>query len=262
MLKHFHDFEFEDILEVGVERGVYSECILENIQMKTFHLLDLWGSKSSASHADSCLDIPLDVNEARYDLVKNKFAKELSLEKVKMHRNLSEDIPKLFDRDSLDFIYLDAGHTYETVKHDMMNCFEHLKEGYFLLGHDFTGNPEELKRSGFGVLKAVLEFTKNNDLQILAYSTDINPSFIAIKNPDSNAGKNNKLKFIESIQNADDILIEFDDAFTEQCSIVGTACFNHAGNWIKRCRDGYENTFSWRITSPLRKVRSLINNFK
>ena len=67
---------------------------------------------------------------------------------------------KLYQNESLDFVFIDASHTYENVKNDIMSWLPKVKKGCYIGGHDY-GNPEEHN----GVKKAVDEiFSKNIEI--------------------------------------------------------------------------------------------------
>jgi hypothetical protein len=59
----------------------------------------------------------------------------------------------------LDFVYLDADHTYEAVKADIAAWWPKVRVGGTLGGHDYIG----IERFGvtFGVIRAVDEFVKS-----------------------------------------------------------------------------------------------------
>ena len=63
--------------------------------------------------------------------------------------------PKLFENESLDFIFIDACHDYECVVDDLNAWFPKLKKNGIIAGHDYY--------AGFyGVEKAVNEFFYEN----------------------------------------------------------------------------------------------------
>lgn len=64
----------------------------------------------------------------------------------------SVDASHLFADESLDFVFIDAGHTYEDVYRDLRAWYPKVKPGGVFAGHDYT-------HKGFpGVAKAVHEF--------------------------------------------------------------------------------------------------------
>jgi cephalosporin hydroxylase len=49
----------------------------------------------------------------------------------------SEDASKTFDDDSVDFIFIDANHTYESVMNDLKCWYKKIKPGKIISGHDY-----------------------------------------------------------------------------------------------------------------------------
>jgi hypothetical protein len=81
-------------------------------------------------------------------------------------RMSSMEAVKLYEDESLDFIFIDASHEYEDVKYDINYWFPKLKKGCVISGDDYN-NP------GFpGVAKAVNEFFSNNNIHLnVSYQT-------------------------------------------------------------------------------------------
>ena len=90
--------------------------------------------------------------EAVNDLLK-KFVKNVHLIKGN-----SNKILKKIDMKKIDFVFLDGGHEYETVKNDLDNCLEVVKKSGTILCDDYNlGN-------ALGVKKAIDEFIQLNNL--------------------------------------------------------------------------------------------------
>jgi hypothetical protein len=96
----------------------------------------------------------------------------------------SKEASKLFNDESLDFVYIDANHTYEAVKEDLKCWYDKVRVGGVVMGHDYLpdyfyegkeeknqalytypeGKPEESKFTGmYGVNPAVNEFADENN---------------------------------------------------------------------------------------------------
>lgn len=67
---------------------------------------------------------------------------------VKAMKMKSADAAELYENNSLDFVYIDASHDYESVKEDILSWYDKVKIGGIIGGDDF-GWP--------GVESAVLE---------------------------------------------------------------------------------------------------------
>ena len=87
---------------------------------------------------------------------------------VELHRGYSHNILKVIDLSSVDFCFLDGGHTYETVKNDLTIILSKIKKKSIILIDDYN-------QSKYGVKKAVDEI-KNN------YYYELLDRFILIRN--------------------------------------------------------------------------------
>ena len=62
-------------------------------------------------------------------------------------------------------MYIDASHFYQDVKEDVRLAYDHVKPGGVVGGHDFTAHYD-------GVVRAVLEFSDDNDLLLQGNNND------------------------------------------------------------------------------------------
>jgi hypothetical protein len=75
----------------------------------------------------------------------------------------SVDAAKLYGDNSLDFVWIDAGHTYRDILDDLEAWYPKVKIGGLIAGHDYV--PEH-PVSWAGVVRAVSEFFKGKPLEI------------------------------------------------------------------------------------------------
>ena len=92
--------------------------------------------------------------EAVKDLLK-KFEKNIHL-----IQGNSNKVLKKIDMNKIDYVFLDGGHEYNTVKNDLDNCIEVIKKGGTILCDDYNLG------SAPGVKKAIDEFVEKNQLNI------------------------------------------------------------------------------------------------
>jgi predicted O-methyltransferase YrrM len=71
--------------------------------------------------------------------VYDEFVKNMQpvLDKINIVRELSVDAAKQFPDHSLDFVFIDASHDYESVKEDFEVWFPKMKKGGMMAGHDY-----------------------------------------------------------------------------------------------------------------------------
>ena len=92
--------------------------------------------------------------EAVKDLLK-KFEKNVHL----IQGNSNKVLNKM-DMSKIDYVFLDGGHEYNTVKNDLDNCIEVIKKGGTVLCDDYNLG------SAPGVKEAIDEFVNKNQLNV------------------------------------------------------------------------------------------------
>ena len=92
--------------------------------------------------------------EAVKDLLK-KFEKNVHL----IQGNSNKVLNKM-DMSKIDYVFLDGGHEYNTVKDDLDNCIEVIKKGGSVLCDDYNLG------SAPGVKRAIDDFVKKNQLNV------------------------------------------------------------------------------------------------
>ena len=92
--------------------------------------------------------------ESVKDLLK-KFEKNVHLIKGNSNKVL-----KKIDMGKIDYVFLDGGHEYNTVKNDLDNCIEVIKKGGTVLCDDYNLG------SAPGVKEAIDEFVNKNQLNV------------------------------------------------------------------------------------------------
>ena len=77
------------------------------------------------------------------------------------YKEKSSEACKRFPDNFFDFIYIDADHSYDGVRNDILSWFPKIKIGGFICGHDFDPDLEMPEGNIFGVNKAVTEIFKD-----------------------------------------------------------------------------------------------------
>jgi beta-1,4-mannosyl-glycoprotein beta-1,4-N-acetylglucosaminyltransferase len=77
-----------------------------------------------------------------------------------------------YEDNSIDFLFIDGAHDYESVKNDLQCWFPKVKRNGIIAGHDY------LKLDCPGVYNSVNEFFKNKNIQIFGTSWLVNKSDI------------------------------------------------------------------------------------
>jgi len=149
--------------ELGVKEGYLSRTFLECNPKLTLYSIDLWGEHASIDE--------LHDHEHNYRLALDQLTpfKERSIIK----RMLTMEAVSDFADESLDFIFIDATHTYEAVKQEILYWSSKVKADGWIFGHDYTP-------FWHGVMKAVDESIINTSkLNLLAHTCwAVNNQFI------------------------------------------------------------------------------------
>jgi predicted O-methyltransferase YrrM len=121
-------------VEVGVWKGMSAaymavEIINSGKNIK-FDCVDNW------EYIEEQKEIPENMFEGLYET----FLKNIEPVKhiITPVRELSWDGAKHYEDNSLDFIFIDAAHDYESVKKDINAWFPKLKKEGIIAGHDYT----------------------------------------------------------------------------------------------------------------------------
>lgn len=142
-----------DGAEIGVLSGVFSRNILSQWKGKNLFMVD------------PLIQQPVDVyreDDGRFNYaVSRKLCRELTHEdhRAILMLELSSDASRKFGTGSLDFVYIDANHSYEFVIQDMDLWWPKVKPGGLFGGHDYYNStvPPYFNE----VERAVLDWSKN-----------------------------------------------------------------------------------------------------
>jgi len=147
-------------VEVGVEKGYFSEHILKH-WTGFLYLVDPY--EKYAAYAEEY------AHEENYD----RMLKALSgfRDRYKHLKMYSKDACHEFVDNSLDFVYLDANHSYESVKEDLECWWPKVKPGGLFAGDDYGAFPDMPVdfghgRLNFSVKRAVDEWAMKNKRNI------------------------------------------------------------------------------------------------
>lgn len=141
-------------VEVGVWTGEFSAMLRGSWRSGRIHLVDRWAYVPGYRDA---LNTSQETQDALYDEVCARFAADPS---VMVHRADSTDSASTFADCSLDWVYIDADHSYEAVAADLRAWWPKVKVGGLIGGHDFVPDGD-LPEGRFGVRGAVLQFLRS-----------------------------------------------------------------------------------------------------
>jgi len=163
-------------VEVGTQTGGFSEIILKKSKLTILWSIDCW------EHQENYEDIANHRNlRQKYYYLKTILRLRKFGNRSKILKAYSEEIPEKYGfLKELDFVYIDANHTYKSCKKDLEIWYPRVEQGGVLAGHDyFNGNILTCKNCG--VKKAVDEFMKQQGEKVYSTTEDFPKSWFIIK---------------------------------------------------------------------------------
>lgn len=147
MARYFNKLGFKVGAEIGVLAGDYALTLCREIPNLKYYGIDPWYIGG---------DMPKHKHRGKYEHVK----KILSPYDATLIKKFSMDAVKDFDRDSLDFVYIDADHRFDYVVNDIIEWTKKVKKGGIISGHDYK------VASNCGVIPAVDGYTRSHGLRL------------------------------------------------------------------------------------------------
>jgi hypothetical protein len=147
--------------EVGVREGEFSEQILRRWNGRLLLSIDSWSATddSEVSQAD---------HDAMFERTRQRLAPFGPRSEIRRResRAAAAEIPVR----SLDFVYIDAAHEYESVAADLAAWLDRVRPGGLLCGHDYYDG----FRYGhlYGVRRAVDELCQRRGLRLAVTRLD------------------------------------------------------------------------------------------
>ena len=147
LAQYFAEQNFNLGVEVGVAAGLYSVVLCQANPNLKLYCVDLWGPGSSR-------------NESRYTREYAQAQVALAPYNATMIKKSSLEAVRDFETESLDFVYIDASHTFDNVMRDIIEWGARVRRGGIISGHDYGNSRHN------GVKDAVLMYAKWHDKEI------------------------------------------------------------------------------------------------
>ena len=134
--------EGSHFVEVGVWKGRSASFMAVEIHNSgkkiKFDCVDTW--EGSIEHIDESDPTKYDPILQEKDGLYNEYLKNIEPVKhiINSVRTTSVEASKLYDDESLDFVFIDAAHDTESVKEDIQHWLPKVKKGGILAGHDYA----------------------------------------------------------------------------------------------------------------------------
>lgn len=149
-------------VEVGVFAGELSKRLLSREDI-VLGMVDSWTTHGDGDYAESDdfhATLTQPQQDKYYELTKQVV--EFAGERAKIIRKDSVEAASEFSNGSLDFVFIDADHSYEGCKKDLEAWYPKVKKDGIFSGHDY----ENTEYTKFGVKKAVDEFADKHGLPV------------------------------------------------------------------------------------------------
>lgn len=170
-----NDLGFKKAVELGVYKGKYTQTIATRAPNMELIGVDAWTTY------DGYLDyLPGDLETVGYP---QAVARTSQYPNVKLVRGWSKDVAPTIPDGSLDYLFIDANHTYECCKEDIALWAPKVREGGIVMGHDYfdTNNHRRLKHLNFGVIRAVNEWVEGQGIKHLFLTADGYPAWFYVQ---------------------------------------------------------------------------------
>ena len=163
-------------VEVGVERGVYSKKLCELVPNLKLYGVDPW--QIYEGYRDH-------VGQDRLDLFFQETRERMKPFNYQIIRDFSVNAAKRFEDESLDFVFIDAAHEYESVVEDIAAWAPKVRKGGIVSGHDYM-NLGHTGMNGvitpYGVKQAVNEWVEKKKIKhLFSLKKDKCPSWMYVK---------------------------------------------------------------------------------
>jgi len=150
---------------VGAEIGVYTGDLSVRLLSRpdlTLNMVDSWAGDGQGYNGESG-DWHSRLSQKQQD---DYYRKTLSrvdrIARARVIRKPSIEAAKDIPDESLDFVFIDADHSYAGCKSDILAWYPKVKKGGLFGGHDY----ENTEFKEFGVTQAVNEFTQGKNLDL------------------------------------------------------------------------------------------------
>tara|TARA_R100000734_G_scaffold11024_1_gene8268 strand:- start:94 stop:666 length:573 start_codon:yes stop_codon:yes gene_type:complete len=170
LLKHYsNEIEKPKILELGVFKGEFLEFLEKEIDYDCIDGVDIFDGIHGSGDCDGNHSVTTNMRE-QYLLLRDKYKDNPN---VNLHKSLTHIFLETIPDNTYDIIYIDADHQYNAVKRDIELSFKKIKNGGFIMGHDYELNKDKCNHNWqFGTKKAVDEFCEINKQEIIAKGND------------------------------------------------------------------------------------------
>ncbi|MDR2476460.1 MAG: class I SAM-dependent methyltransferase [Treponema sp.] len=155
------------VAEVGVAYGDFSRKIIDNLEPSKFYAIDIFEGSPGNELFRNRTDFT-DLNLEHVDYIEKKYKAEINKGVFCIKKGFSWEVLSVFNDDYFDYVYLDAGHDYESVKKDITVLLNKVKDGGIIQFNDYIIY-DYVSKGPYGVIKAVDELLVSGKHKILFF---------------------------------------------------------------------------------------------
>lgn len=157
--------------EIGVCRGHNAMWLYQIAKPSKLYLCDIWPENDSISKNRD----PSIWRDDNQKIVERIFEDEIASGAVELRKEYGGNFLASLENDSLDWVYLDANHSYKPVSTEINIAVNKVKSGGYISGHDYCTHAASW---GAGVIRAVTEQIQDGTIIMEAVTIEKHPSFL------------------------------------------------------------------------------------
>jgi cephalosporin hydroxylase len=130
---------YKIVAEIGCGYGLHSKYVLNTTNISKLYMIDpyTYYGEDGFSKGINDVNIPNVTTQEKFDMFFNLVKKNILDEKVEFIRDTSINSSKQIEDNSLDAIFIDGDHSYQSVLEDLFAWWPKVKSGGALVGDDY-----------------------------------------------------------------------------------------------------------------------------
>lgn len=152
----FAELNFQLGAEIGVDRGIYAETLLQSNSGLRLVCVDSWATGRGEDH----------YQDAFY---------RLSRYNAQIMRMKSLEAAKTFEDNTLDFVYIDAQRDFNAAALDIINWGRKVKQGGIISGRGYCNLFET------GIVTAIDAYCRSHYVRNLYITREMEPNYLFVK---------------------------------------------------------------------------------
>ncbi len=169
----FKELGFKTGAEIGVYKGGYSELLCIQNPGLRLYCIDPWEIYESEEIEPFAQD--QEALNRFYDEAKTRLANYSCM----IIKKTSMEAIKQFKPGSLDFVYIDANHSYKNMKEDIEGWAKIIRKGGIVSGHDY-GHFKHKDRN-IGTKRAINEYVRKHNKSLFLVNRNFQTTWFFIK---------------------------------------------------------------------------------